>query len=1016
MLLSRRSDPGRARGIQDLGIAKLIRYLLSGQQDDLEQSILCFTEAIFLPLSWHTCPLNIVETFNSIAFAILHRARDSRQPEDFTSCITYLRYLHGRCREVAIDFPSPVPASLVIALAVRGDLVPGYVYQGIEEMADLCDELLNSDSSIELLTIPLTLFARAASAHPKGAFSKRIQSERVINCLRRVSIRLPDFHEISSAFSQCLLRRFTATPLGDDYEEGMAILNKIITFRGPGDSPSPYRRKALERAAIFADIQLQVCGKPEQLERAIYHNRVLLDEIPLDDPNRPMYIRHLSRLQRWRFNGPSVTENDHSTPSSTSASMQLPSFRDLILDLNPVNSVNSRSMATFYKHFDALKWDTIKCLTDVADIKDGVEYCRQLLASHPGSMLAPLARSALCDLFSRAFECTNEIKYLDEAVSAARGCIDATDPSTTSHFPSLLDLISLLSIRLYLLQRGEDLDELMQVFPIAAKHDISKLVGRFEVSCEWAATARRYGHPSILAAYDCAMSSMQACLTFAPTLDGQHSRLVTICVNLVTVPLEYTSYQIVRGRLEQAIETLERGRALLWSEMRGLRASIDQIRLADSHLADKFDAVNRDLEMLALAFSPAPNNPVDNGNSDTKGMDPYSHLVMRKQKLLDDRKKLISQIQALPGFDTFLKPPSFDTLRSAALHGPVIIINHCKWQSAIIILLHNSPPTRVFTSHDFFKRAKKLQDQLLGERKKGLESVQYEDTLRSVLKELYDLVGRPVIEKLNELNVPEQSRVWWCPTSVCCSLPLHAMGPIPSDVGRPRYFLDLYIPSYIPSLSALIESRKPGSQSFKKPSMLLVLQPDASMVEALGEMQVVQAVKTRVTTLIGATATPSAVLGRLQDHQFAHIVCHGILEPGKPFDSSFKLYNGKRLSLLDVVRSRLPNAEFAFLAACHTAELTDESPADEALHLAAAMQYCGFRSVVGTMWAMADTDGQDLAGNFYKSVFSSPGRGQGVHYHEITAEALRDAVVKLRKKRGRGMTLERWVNYVHYGA
>jgi CHAT domain-containing protein len=118
--------------------------------------------------------------------------------------------------------------------------------------------------------------------------------------------------------------------------------------------------------------------------------------------------------------------------------------------------------------------------------------------------------------------------------------------------------------------------------------------------------------------------------------------------------------------------------------------------------------------------------------------------------------------------------------------------------------------------------------------------------------------------------------------------------------------------------------------------------------------------------------------------------------------------------LLDIIQSRLPNAEFAFLAACHTAELTDESPADEALHLAAAMQYCGFRSVVGTMWAMADTDGKDVAENFYRSVFSS-GK-QGVCYYERTAEALRDAVVRLRRKKGIGMSLERWVDYVHYGA
>jgi CHAT domain-containing protein len=116
--------------------------------------------------------------------------------------------------------------------------------------------------------------------------------------------------------------------------------------------------------------------------------------------------------------------------------------------------------------------------------------------------------------------------------------------------------------------------------------------------------------------------------------------------------------------------------------------------------------------------------------------------------------------------------------------------------------------------------------------------------------------------------------------------------------------------------------------------------------------------------------------------------------------------------LLDIARSQLPDAEFAFLSACHTAELTDESIADEVLHLAAAMQFCGFRSVVGMMWAMADTDGQDIARNFYHSLFSDG--TQDANYYERTAEALRNAVVRLRRKTG--TTLERWVNYVHYGA
>jgi CHAT domain-containing protein len=187
-------------------------------------------------------------------------------------------------------------------------------------------------------------------------------------------------------------------------------------------------------------------------------------------------------------------------------------------------------------------------------------------------------------------------------------------------------------------------------------------------------------------------------------------------------------------------------------------------------------------------------------------------------------------------------------------------------------------------ANDFYDRANKLRDQLLGARKISLDSAEYDDALRSVLKELYDLVGQPVIQRLSELQVPAQSRVWWCPTSA-----MLWDGSIPSDSGPPRYFLDLYTPSYTPTHSALIESNKSGSQTLGKPSLLLALQPDPSMKDALGEMHAVQSINTEVKTLISARVTPNAVLEHLRDHQFVHIVCHGILEPGKPFDSSFKL-------------------------------------------------------------------------------------------------------------------------------
>ena len=147
------------------------------------------------------------------------------------------------------------------------------------------------------------------------------------------------------------------------------------------------------------------------------------------------------------------------------------------------------------------------------------------------------------------------------------------------------------------------------------------------------------------------------------------------------------------------------------------RTTLDRIRFIDPHLADNFTAVSRELETLTLALSPKSN--VDSRSSDIDGMDPFGGLVMRQRKLSDDREKLISQIQALPGFNTFLKSPSFDTLRSVARHGPVIVINHSPWLSDIIILQHNTPPSLITTSDDFYYRATELQDKLLGARKRS---------------------------------------------------------------------------------------------------------------------------------------------------------------------------------------------------------------------------------------------------------------------------------------------------------
>src|SRR6266852_3218333 len=240
----------------------------------------------------------------------------------------------------------------------------------------------------------------------------------------------------------------------------------------------------------------------------------------------------------------------------------------------------------------------------------------------------------------------------------------------------------------------------------------------------------------------------------------------------------------------------------------------------------------------------------------------------------DLRDALISRIRDQLGIGNFLPLP-FDTLCSAASHGPVIIINHCKLRSDIIVVLHDSPPSHIPTPYDFFDRASRLKHKLLSTREKyGLDSGNHEDALSFVLAELYEFVGRPVIRRLNKLGIPEQSRVWWCPTSVFGHLPLHAMGPIPSesDGGDLRYFSDLYISSYTPTLSALIASREPDTRTYALPT-LPVTRLGPFLPEAWADIPLIRGLDLQSTSL-GSRSIPHTI-NSPQRHRFVHVSYHG---------------------------------------------------------------------------------------------------------------------------------------------
>jgi CHAT domain-containing protein len=115
--------------------------------------------------------------------------------------------------------------------------------------------------------------------------------------------------------------------------------------------------------------------------------------------------------------------------------------------------------------------------------------------------------------------------------------------------------------------------------------------------------------------------------------------------------------------------------------------------------------------------------------------------------------------------------------------------------------------------------------------------------------------------------------------------------------------------------------------------------------------KIAEGVNVHFNSLSQAGATNKEMAEALKSAHIVHIACHGIQDPIDPLQSAFHFSDDRRLTVSDLMGLGLEwrHAFLAFLSACETAKGDHEQPS-QAIHLAAAMLFAGFRSVVGTMW------------------------------------------------------------------
>jgi CHAT domain-containing protein len=622
------------------------------------------------------------------------------------------------------------------------------------------------------------------------------------------------------------------------------------------------------------------------------------------------------------------------------------------------------------------------------DLDEAIVLDREALGLRPqGHPDRPSSLNNLAIHLSTRYNQLGAMQDLDEAIVLDREALGLCLQGHPLRSLSLNNLASYLYTRFKRSQQPRDKEELFNLYTQLV-HD-SPVVSSIDISAAraWIRAAEHFQHSTILLAHETGLRLLIRHLAALPSLP-QH----LVILKMLTSSLAVDAFSAcLRHRAPaRAVELLEQGRGVFWSQLTRLHSPLDDViasSLTGKTLAGEFTR-------LALLIRSALNSP---------GPDQHEQLCRLNLKL----QTVVTNIRDLPGLSHFLLPSPFPDLQRAASGGPVIVVNASQYGcDALIIFLDRDPvhiPLQI-TQQDVRDLATELH--ALTVRTKSADVTK---ELAFFLRKLWDQVVSPIVVCLQTTH-PSQSRIWWCPTAEFSVLPLHAAGPYRK--GR-RNLPHLYISSYAPTLTALIRARwhDPSNSTFEQKHLIAIGQATAAgeseLLSVGAELDTIRQCVDGLATFTridGEGSCTARVVEELGKNEWVHFACHGLPNRQQPFESAFALHDG-HFTIQRLIGCDLKNPEFAYLSACHTTVGDKDSP-DEVIHLASAMQFVGFRSVIGTMWAVDDSETNKITSTFYKHMVDESGR----------LDYTRAAFALNRTMRSVDVPLDQRILYIHLGA
>ena len=816
----------------------------------------------------------------------------------------------------------------------------------------------------------------------------------------------PDRAMYLTDLATALRTRFERAGALADLDAAIDALRQAVAAT-PADDPR--RAGYLSDLGTALRMRFEQAGALADLEAAIDVGRQAVAATPVDDPYRAKYLASLGTSLQTRS-------------KRTDDRADMDSAIDLLRQAVAATPVGHPQRAGRLSNLSTALATRSKEAGDRADLDSAIDLLRQAVAASPADhpdRAGPL--SNLCAALYTRFTRAGALADLDAAIDAAQQAVAASPADHPGRIMRLSNLSAALQIRGERIGDRADLDAALNAGQQAAAIEVASPLMRVEAARRWGDAAAVCGRwQEAVAGFTLAVSLLGRVAPRSLARRDQESLLG----GLGGLAPDAAACCVHAGLTDRAVELFEQGRGVLLGQALDTRTDLTALAEQFPDLASRFTAMRDDLDRPGDRDErPEPLPAGMNGVAANEYAGVARLEVERRRETADAFERMIADIQAMPGFDTFLRPLPVRDLAAAAAKGPVVVINVSRFGSHALILtgsgvldpvpLEDLTPDSVFEHTVEFETA--LEDM----------TAAAEGRLVAVLGWLWDAVAGPVLGRLGITGPPLDGqpwpRLWWCVSGLLSFLPVHAAGHHDTRAGAALpTVIDRVISSYTPTLRGLIHARRParpGADGGDRPGagdqVVAVAMPHTpgarDLPGAVAEAAWLQRrFPGQVTVLTGAQATHEAVLAALPSGRWAHFACHGASDLANPSASCLLLtdYRQRPLTVTDVARLRLDGAGLAFLSACSTAQPGNQL-ADEAIHLASAFQLAGYRHVIATLWPIRDQHAVDFTADIYTTLTpASEGDAVG---------AVHAAARRMRRRWGWD-TPSVWASHIHVGA